>query len=109
MAGGYSWLAHDCLNYLVSCKTCNQDYKKDYFPISGLRGTARDGVSLLNPAFQKARPFLVNPVGVGDVKPEELIGFHGVLAILLAEHVDTSVGRGMIVIVLFGLNSRVTT
>ena len=22
MEGGYPWLAHDCLNYLVSCKTC---------------------------------------------------------------------------------------
>ena len=29
-AGGYPWLAYDCLNYLVSCKTCNQDNKRTY-------------------------------------------------------------------------------
>ena len=34
---GYPWLAYDCLNYLVSCKTCNQDNKKTCFPISGPR------------------------------------------------------------------------
>ena len=74
MAGGYSWLAHDCLNYLASCKTCNQDNKKDYFPISRNRGRACYDVSRLN---DSERPFLVNPVGAGDVKPEDLIGFHG--------------------------------
>ena len=56
MAGGYSWLAHDCLNYLVSCKTCNQDNKKDYFPISRRRGAACQDVKRLN---DSERPFLV--------------------------------------------------
>ena len=58
MASGYPWLAHDCLNYLVSCKTCNQDNKKDYFPISRRRGNEHHDVRRLN---QLERPFLVNP------------------------------------------------
>ena len=102
MAGGYSWLAHDCLNYLVSCKTCNQDNKKDFFPISGHRGTDRDGAGRLN---RSERPFLVNPVGAGDVKPEELIGFHGVIATPRAARGHKR-RRGTIIIDLFGLNLR---
>ena len=50
MAGGYSWFAHDCFNYLASCKTCNQDNKKDYFPIAGRRGAPRGGGSRRRPA-----------------------------------------------------------
>ena len=78
MDGGYSWLAHDCLNYLVSCKTCNQDNKRTYFPVSGPRGADGDNVHRLN---RSERPFLVNPVGTGDARPEHLIGFHGFLAV----------------------------
>ena len=66
MDGGYPWLAHDCLNYLVSCKTCNQDNKKTCFPVSGPRGTNPNSVRQLN---QSERPFLVNPVGTSDVPP----------------------------------------
>ena len=102
MAGGYSWLAHDCLNYLASCKTCNQDNKKDYFPISRNRGRACYDVSRLN---DLERPFLVNPVGAGDVKPEDLIGFHGVLATPRGARGHKR-RRGMIIIDFFGLNLR---
>ena len=77
MDGGYPWLAYDCLNYLVSCKTCNLDNKKTCFPVSGQRGTDGDDVRQLN---QSERPFLVNPVGTDDVPPEELVSFHGFLA-----------------------------
>ena len=102
LVGGYSWLAHDCLNYLVSCKTCNQDYKKDYFPIAGHRGEAGAGVRRLN---DLERPFLVNPLGVGDVNPEELIGFHGVIAIPRGTRGHKR-RRGTIIIDFFGLNLR---
>ena len=102
MAGGYSWLAHDYLNYLASCKTCNQDNKKAYFPISRNRGTACDDVSRLN---DSERPFLVNPVGAGDTRPEALIGFHGVLATPRGARGHKR-RRGMIIIDFFGLNLR---
>ena len=102
MAGGYSWLAHDCFNYLASCKTCNQDNKKDFFPIAGHRGEACAGVRRLN---DLERPYLVNPVGTGDVKPEDLIGFHGVLATPRGTRGHKR-RRGTIIIDFFGLNLR---
>ena len=102
LVGGYSWLAHDCLNYLVSCKTCNQDNKKDYFPITGRRGEAGADVRRLN---DQERPFLVNPVGAGDARPEELICFHGVLATPRGARGHKR-RRGTIIIDFFGLNLR---
>ena len=102
LVGGYSWLAHDCLNYLVSCKTCNQDNKKDYFPIAGHRGEACSGVRRLN---DQELPFLVNPVGAGDARPEELVCFHGVLATPRGARGHKR-RRGRIIIDFFGLNLR---
>lgn len=102
LAGGYSWLAHDCFNYLASCKTCNQDNKKDYFPIAGHRGGAGAGVRRLN---DQERPFLVNPVGAGDATPEDLIGFHGVSAVPRGARGHKR-RRGTIIIDFFGLNLR---
>lgn len=102
MAGGYSWLAHDCFNYLASCKTCNQDNKKDFFPISrGPRANCHD-VRRLN---DLERPFLVNPIGVGGERPEDLIGFQGVLATPRGARGHKR-QRGMIIIDFFGLNLR---
>ncbi|MCU0325810.1 MAG: hypothetical protein MUF45_11250 [Spirosomaceae bacterium] len=31
---GYYWLAYDFSNLFYSCKTCNQAYKKNFFPLS---------------------------------------------------------------------------
>ena len=100
--GGYPWLAHDCLNYLVSCQTCNRDNKRTSFPVGGPRGTHGDSVGRLN---RSERPFLVNPVGTDDAPPEELIGFQG----FLAEPRGTRghrLRRGIVIIDLFGLNLR---
>jgi hypothetical protein len=102
LAGGYPWLAFDCLNYLVSCKTCNQDNKKTCFPVSGPRGADGDGVRQLN---RSERPFLVNPVGTGDAPPEELIGFHGFAAVPRGSR-GHRLRRGTVIIDLFGLNLR---
>lgn len=102
LAGGYPWLAYDCLNYLVSCKTCNQDNKKTYFPVSGPRGTGGDDVRQLN---SSERPFLVNPVGTADTPPEQLIGFHGFLAVPLGSR-GHRLRRGTVIIDLLGLNLR---
>ena len=102
MPGGYRWLAHDFRNYLASCKTCNQDNKKDYFPIRERRARGRQSVRRLN---QSERPFLVNPVGAGDAKPEDLIGFHGFVAIPLGSR-GYRRRRGTVIIDLLGLNLR---
>ena len=98
--GGYPWLAHDCLNYLVSCKTCNQDNKKTCFPVGGTRGAEGNDVRQLN---RSERPFLVNPVSTNDVRPEELIGFRGLVATPRGSR-GHRLRRGTIIIDLFGLN-----
>jgi uncharacterized protein (TIGR02646 family) len=36
---GYWWLAYEWENLFFSCRVCNQDFKKNYFPVS--TGTAR--------------------------------------------------------------------
>ncbi|MCY3842849.1 MAG: hypothetical protein OXH69_04835 [Acidobacteria bacterium] len=102
MAGGYPWLSHDFLNYLASCKTCNQDNKKTYFPVAGRRGGAGDDVPRLD---RLERPLLVNPVGAGDSKPEDLIGFSGFLAVPRGSRGHRR-RRGTILIDLLGLNLR---
>ena len=102
MEDGYPWLAHDCLNYLVSCKTCNQDNKKTCFPVSGPRGTEGENVRQLN---QSERPFLVNPVGTDDVPPEELVCFRGFVAVPCNAQGHER-RRGQVIIDLFGLNLR---
>ena len=99
---GYPWLAHDCLNYLASCRTCNQDNKRTYFPIAGERGAAGDDVRGLDRA---ERPFLVNPVGAGHEKPEDLIAFDGFVAVPRGSRGHRR-RRGTVMIDLFGLNLR---
>ena len=102
MEGGYPWLAHDCLNYLVSCKTCNEDNKRTCFPVSGPRGTEGDNVHQLN---QSERPFLVNPVGTDGVPPEDLVCFLGFVAVPRSAQGHER-RRGQVIIDLFGLNLR---
>ncbi len=36
-AGGYWWLAYDWDNLFLSCRYCNQEHKKKFFPIRGTR------------------------------------------------------------------------
>jgi uncharacterized protein (TIGR02646 family) len=64
---GYWWLAYDWNNLFFSCKACNQEYKKNEFPlIKGKR--ARNASSRLSDEV----PFLINPI---DDKPEDLIDY----------------------------------
>ncbi len=88
--------------FVDSCKTCNQDNKRTYFPVSGPRGTDGEGVRRLN---RSERPFLVNPVGTDDVPPEELIAFQGFVAEPRGSR-GHRLRRGTVIIDLFGLNLR---
>lgn len=62
---GYWWLAYDWNNYLLSCKLCNQPWKKALFPISGERPASPGN----NPKFPYVSPdentpevpLLINP------------------------------------------------
>jgi uncharacterized protein (TIGR02646 family) len=60
---GYWWLAYEWENYLFSCKTCNQEYKKNAFPIPD------ESQRALQPKDELAaeQPYLINPF---DEDPE---------------------------------------
>lgn len=63
---GYWWLTYEWTNIFYSCKTCNQEYKKNLFPIAGIRA-CNEGDSLEN-----ENAFLINPE---KENPENFIGF----------------------------------
>lgn len=65
---GYYWLAYTWDNLLLSCTLCNQQYKKNLFPLLDSDKRARshhDDISL-------EQPLLINP---SVVNPQEHIGF----------------------------------
>lgn len=65
---GYWWLAYEWTNYLLSCKACNQEYKRNHFPLlpNGLRAfKEKDDLS-------DEKPVLIHPI---DEEPEKFIGF----------------------------------
>ncbi len=102
LPGGYPWLAYNPLNYLASCKTCNQDNKKDFFPIAGPRGAAGASVRDLQ---RSEKPFLIQPVGTTDDKPENLISFAGYKAVPAASR-GHRWRRARVTIDFFGLNLK---
>lgn len=67
---GYFWLAYDWENFLFSCKICNQNYKKDYFPLAD--NTRRATPSLRN--LSNEEPLLINPA---TESPEDFLDFEG--------------------------------
>ena len=64
---GYWWLAYDWDNYLWSCKSCNQEYKGNHFPLpqTGVRAEKEgdnlviENPYLINPRFDEPSEFLV--------------------------------------------------
>ena len=70
---GYKHLAYHPLNYVMSCKNCNSVFKKNLFPISGVRRTD----AKKPPAVSIEKPLLVYPVGDSDDDPETLLEFEG--------------------------------
>ncbi len=65
---GYWWLAYKWDNYLLSCKTCNQTYKKTHFPLLPDSPRAQTPDDKLN----NERPVLIN---TKEENPEDYIGF----------------------------------
>lgn len=54
---GYWWLAYEWSNYLFSCKHCNQEHKRNHFPLRpGGRRARNEGD---DPGAEK--PYLINP------------------------------------------------
>ncbi len=65
---GYWWLAYDWDNYFLSCKSCNQEFKKNRFPLlpGGKRAFSKKN------KLAREKPVLIHPI---DEDPEKFIGF----------------------------------
>ena len=55
---GYWWLAYEWDNLLISCKTCNQKYKKAQFPLK----KEQDRAYKRDDDIEKEAPYLLNPL-----------------------------------------------
>ena len=65
---GYWWLAYEWKNYLFSCKPCNEDHKRNHFPL--LPGSPRAAGP--DDDLGMERPVLLNPI---DDDPESCISY----------------------------------
>jgi hypothetical protein len=72
---GYHLLPYHLFNYSASCKPCNSNLKRDYFPIAGTYTFDKDDPKDLK---KKEKAYLIYPIGSLDDKPEELIEFYGI-------------------------------
>jgi len=95
---GYWWLAYEWSNLLYACKPCNQEYKKNQFPLLN-RERAWEPTNDLN----SEEPVLISPI---DENPEEFISFdwqqaYGIF--VKAISLDAQ-NRGNETIKIFGLN-----
>jgi len=52
---GYWWLAFDWNNYSLACRTCNQGWKRNLFPVAAPRPTCIEGVE------SAEKPLLLDP------------------------------------------------
>ncbi len=94
---GYWWLAYEWDNYLLSCKTCNQTYKKCHFPL--IPGSPR--AQGPNDDLNSEKPVLIDPA---KEDPERFIGFYWSNAIFVkAIGLDDDL-RGYETVKLLGLN-----
>ena len=75
---GYPLLAHEPLNYAVTCKVCNTPLKSDHFPIDGEPSKAGADIAKLD---AEEKPLLIFPLGTTGPAPDELITFEGVLPV----------------------------
>ena len=96
----YYLLAFHLRNYLLACGICNQDYKRNYFPIAGPRCPAH---SCRPRDLAAERPYLLHPLDPNEENPEELIEFIGIVPIPRAAKGSPSYWRAVVTIELLGL------
>jgi len=96
---GYWWLAYDWDNYLLSCKTCNQTYKKNWFPLIDENQRAKGPEDDID----NEQPFFINPA---EEDPEDYISFEwGTAFGIFVKAVGTdNEGRGARSTMQLGLN-----
>ncbi|MDC3378764.1 hypothetical protein OAX78_00595 [Planctomycetota bacterium] len=99
---GYHLLAHDPLNYVASCKTCNSPYKGDRFPIAGTADRYEQSPTKLK---RLEKPLLPLPFGTWGEDPERLLTFYGPVAVPAAKSGGRNL-RGRVIVDFFNLNGR---
>ena len=97
---GYHQLAYHPFNYLASCKPCNSALKAAYFPIEGPRAEAN---ARQPSVLEQEKPFFLYPLGTADTNPEEVLTYHGYLALPNAKS-GFNHRRARVSILCFGLN-----
>jgi uncharacterized protein (TIGR02646 family) len=89
---GYYWLAYDWSNLLISCQLCNQEFKKNRFPLLNPTRRAKSHKHDIG----REKPYLVNPC---NEDPSGFISFNESIPI----GIDAE-GRGAETIRILGLD-----
>jgi uncharacterized protein (TIGR02646 family) len=89
---GYYWLAYEWANLFYSCQLCNQQFKRNLFPLKNGRRRARSHAHKLD----KEEPLLVDP---SRLDPADFIEFRGEYA-----HPTNGSREGIATIEILGLN-----
>ena len=93
----YHRLAYSPRNFVLSCRICNQDYKRDAFPINDVKF---DGNS------ENESALLIHPLDPNEPRLEEVMGFDGIIIETLNTANDFVRQRGAKMIEVFDLNGR---
>ncbi len=93
----YHRFAYSPRNFVLSCRICNQDYKRDAFPTTDVQLTGNSG---------NESALLIHPLDPNDPKLEEVIGFDGIIIETLTATDDSTRLRASKMIELFQLNER---
>jgi len=89
---GYWWLAFEWTNLSMACKTCNQGWKRNLFPVEPPRGTCAPGIE------NNERPLLLDPASSFQVRDHFRWTIGGIMEPLSRQ--------GRATIVTLGLNRR---
>ncbi|MEZ5301281.1 MAG: hypothetical protein R3F11_11605 [Verrucomicrobiales bacterium] len=100
---GYFLLAYHPLNYITACKACNSALKSDYFPVAAARISGMD-----HPRdYRGEEPYLPYPLGSGDIDPERIFTFEGIIPIPVNRS-GKKHRRALVTIAFFELATRET-
>lgn len=69
---GYYWLAYEWRNLLPACVTCNQEHKKNRFPVKGARAFNREELATESPFL--LHPLEDDPVAHFTFAPNGIVG-----------------------------------
>lgn len=69
---GYFWLGYEWTNLMYSCRNCNEEFKKNFFPLKDNTKRANPEISF---SIEEEEPLLVNPYE--EQHPEHHFGFVG--------------------------------